>query len=591
MTTFAATAPAPTRRFALLSPSLLWVALGLALFMTASWTLKDWAALRLLRLPDNDDMMRIAEIRDWLNGQGFNDLMQYRLGPPGGASMHWSRINDAVPALIILALTPLLGTYTAELVAVIAYPGMLLCAYLLLAARIGMRLGGEKTGIFALILAALAFPTISLFVPGRIDHHALQIVLTFVLVDMMVAAPSFRRGFAAGLATALSMAVGLEAAPEIVAAMTALGVLWLFGGRDETRRALGFGAALGGVTLALLFFVRPHVWPEEWCDGFTPASTRATLTLAGAWLLIGSAGLKVSDWRARVAIGGVVGAVAAAIAFRASRVCFQGPYDALTPFLKQVWMSNVSEAKDLFFGQDTLGTTFAYGGLMFGGLALALHRVWRQKLSDRAWAGFTLFLFISTVAAVLQIRVTYILAGLASIPFAVAIAEARQAPLLRRLALWIFGAGITWNLVAAQMDSALAKPIEAARVAARRCTQGESILAPGALPKGRIMAPIDLGSYLIGMTPHHVIAAGYHRNNVGNTAAYAFFLAPPDKARDMARAWGINYITLCPENMRERALDRYRPGSLLEQLQSSAPPPAWLERVDTGGSLLLYRVR
>ena len=44
-------------------------------------------------------------------------------------------------------------------------------------------------------------------------------------------------------------------------------------------------------------------------------------------------------------------------------------------------------------------------------------------------------------------------------------------------------------------------------------------------------------------------------------AAYRFFLAKPDAARAMARAWGVNYVTLCPENMREKALDRYRPGS------------------------------
>ena len=100
------------------APRLL-LAVAIALLLTAAWTCKDWSNLWLLRLPDNDDMARLAQIRDWINGQGFNDLMQHRLGPPGGASMHWSRIPDLVPAALILLLTPLLGSHGAELAMVV----------------------------------------------------------------------------------------------------------------------------------------------------------------------------------------------------------------------------------------------------------------------------------------------------------------------------------------------------------------------------------------------------------------------------------------------------------------------------------------
>lgn len=586
----AAPVPVPNARR---QPVSLLLAVAITVVLIGAWTLKDWAALRLLRLPDNDDMMRIAEVRDWLNGQAFNDLMQYRLGPPGGASMHWSRIADAGPALLILLLTPLLGPYGAELGMVILYPAILFFAYLLLTANIAKRLGGEMAYIPALLLAALAFPTISLFLPGRIDHHGLQIVLSLVLVDALVGRPSVVRGAIGGIATAASLAIGLEAAPEIVAVLAASGVLWLTGGRDEDRRAIGFGAALGGITLGLLLFARPYAWPEQWCDGFTPGSSRATLALAGVWLALGAAGRVAKRPRARLAIAGVLGATALAMVVRMSPVCLSGPYDALTPFLKEVWMSNVSEARDLFFGQDTIGTSIAYGGVIFGGTFLALRRVWRQRFADRAWMAFTLFLLISTIAAVLQVRVTYILAGIATIPFALAVAEARaaEAGAGKRVLLWVLGAGVTWNLIAGQMDMAFAKQIERARVAARACTQGEAILIPGQLPKGTIMAPIDLGSYLIGMTPHHVIAAGYHRNNSGNMAMYRFFLAKPEAAGQMARAWGIDYVALCPENMRESSLDRYRPGSLIEALQDKGRPPAWLQPIHTGSTLLLYRVR
>src|SRR5690606_28265498 len=59
---------------------------------------------------DNDDIMRLVQVRDLLAGQGWFDLMQYRLGLEGGILMHWSRLVDLpIAALIRIAalfLTP-----------------------------------------------------------------------------------------------------------------------------------------------------------------------------------------------------------------------------------------------------------------------------------------------------------------------------------------------------------------------------------------------------------------------------------------------------------------------------------------------------
>lgn len=574
-------APAPAEALPRAVPRLP-LALAIAVVLTAAWTFKDWAALSVLRLPDNDDMARLAQVRDWLGGQGFNDLMQYRLGPPGGASMHWSRLADLGPALLILVFTPLLGAHGAEVAMVVTWPALLFLAYLLLVARIAARLAGPRAAIPALLLAALAFPTISLFLPGRIDHHGLQILLTLLLADALVAPPGLRRGAVAGAAAAFSLAIGLEAAPEIVAAMAALGLAWL-ADRDEDRRALGFGLALGGVTLALLVFARPQVWPEQWCDGFTPASTRATLTLAGAWLLLGASGRIATRWQPRAAIAAALGLGAALIAWKTSSVCLAGPYGALDPFLQHVWMRNVSEARGLFSGQDTIGTSLAYGGLMLAGAALALTRV-----ADCRWRSFAIFLALSALAAIPAIRVTYIMAGIAVIPFAAALA--RDAALGQRLALWVLGAGISWNLLATNLDAAVARPLVAAKAVQKACTAPEPLRVVAAQPRGTIVAPLDLGAYLTGMTPHHVVAAVYHRNNRGNLAMYQFFLSRPDQSEALARNWGIDYVALCPDNLHEDGLQPYRRGSLAESLQAGQVP-AWLQPIPTGGAVQLYRLR
>ena len=46
-------------------------------------------------LLDTDDAMRLAQLRDWLGGQGWYDLVQHRVEPPTGYESHWSRLIDA----------------------------------------------------------------------------------------------------------------------------------------------------------------------------------------------------------------------------------------------------------------------------------------------------------------------------------------------------------------------------------------------------------------------------------------------------------------------------------------------------------------
>ena len=571
-----------------------WVlALILAALLTAARAVIDWPLLSILRLPDNDDMMRLAEVQDWVRGQGFLDLTQHRLGMPPGASMHWSRIADAGPALFLWLLSPLLGARVATLTMIVGYQALLLFAYLLLAARNARFLAGERAMPIGVILAALAFPTITLFIPGRIDHHALQIVLTMVMVGAIVAPPSWRAGIEGGIAAALSLAVGLEVAPELLAAFVAIGLQWIFGGRDETKRLAGLGAAMGAVTLALLVWTRPYVWPREWCDGFTPASTSATLGAAVALVVLALAGMRWGRAAPRMIVAVLVAGVTAAWVVHGSRVCLMGPYGALDPFLKHAFMDNVSEAKGLFIGQDTIGTSIAYGGLGLGSL-VALALILRDPARRARWWPFATFLTLSVIVLVLQIRVSYILAGIATLPFVALLHDAQEdaGGLPKRLVLWVLGAGITYNVAGVEIDRVVAPtPLVLAKRAAKECITGAPLLALARLPRGNVMAPLDSGSYVIGMTPHRSFAAGYHRNNAGNMAMYRFFLSPPDGALKMARALNVDYVVTCENSLREDYVDRLRRGNLIEALQAGRPP-SWLRRIIwQDGGMTVYRVR
>ncbi len=246
-------------------------------------------------------------------------------------------------------------------------------------------------------------------------------------------------------------------------------------------------------------------------------------------------------------------------------------------------MRNFSEARGLFAGQDTIGVGLAHGGLMLAGTAAAL--TW---IRDPRWLGFSIFMVISAIAAFLAIRVTYVMAGVAVIPFAVMLAN--EALPIRRVALWVAGAGISWNLAAIMMEDAMAKPVVTPARVEQQCTAAAPLRRVAAQPPGTVMAPLQLGSYLLGLTPHHVVGAVYHRNNAGNLAMYRFFLSSPERAARQARAQAITYVAICADNLHEDGLAPYRPGSLAEALQSGRTPD-WLEQIPTGGAIQLYRVR
>src|SRR5690606_39616972 len=77
--------------------------------LTALYALATIAVLLAVFIPsatdyvgsDNDDVMRLVQVRDLLAGQGWFDLTQYRLGLDGGTLMHWSRLVDLPIALLV----------------------------------------------------------------------------------------------------------------------------------------------------------------------------------------------------------------------------------------------------------------------------------------------------------------------------------------------------------------------------------------------------------------------------------------------------------------------------------------------------------
>jgi len=569
-------------------------AAAFALLLAACWVARDWAQLRWLNLPDTDDMMRLAQVRDWLAGQGFADWTQYRLAPPG-APMHWSRLNDLLPAALILTARPLLGQSNAELMAVIVAPTLLFALYLTLSARMARRIGPPAGALPAIVIAALAYPANALFLPGRIDHHALQVVLLQIALLAMMRRGGWRSGAVVGAMVALSFGIGLETAPQLAALVGAFFLLWLVRGKEERARAIGFGAILTVATLALLLFARPSYWSAEWCDAFTPASVTGAAAVGVAWLVLGALTPALRDWRLRFAVGAGLGAVALAATLASYPVCLTGPYGPMGSFLQHAIIDSIPEAIGIF-EQPKVSAAIQAAALLTIALTVFAFRLRRADAAQRlVMLPLGAVYLASAVILLFQLRGAYMGSAVAAPMLAQLVLAARaHAPRWRPFALvgaWCVSAGVLWLVVTGWIEEQLRPRIAAATEQAESCKQGDIWHRLNAYPAGTVMTAMDHGARVIGGTHHGSVGAGYHRNNRGNLATYRFFFAAPEQARAIAAEWQVRYILFCPGDFSEVGVPHARPGSLAAQL-SRGEPPTWAEPLplhDTG--LRFYRIR
>lgn len=550
------------------------LAVLLACVLSAAWAARDASDLSRLRLPDTDDMVRLQQVRDWLSGQAFGDLAQHRLGPPPGLEMHWSRLGDLVPAALVLLLSPAMGASMASVAAVMLWPAALFAAALLLVGTIARALDAPET--VAIIVAALAYPATSLFLPGRIDHHALQIVLVLLLLRAAVGPGTPWTGVIAAMAMVASLDIGLETAPLIAIGGGALVLLWVAEAPGARERLFAFGLTLPLALAGAAALLRTSGWSVAVCDGFTRLTWQATQ--AASLPILGLALFAVAGpgtRRARIVATGTAGAVASASVLLFAPQCLN-PYGQLDPVLARLWLAQVGEAQPLF--GTSPANAIAYSGLALAGLAATLVVAIRRR--QPGWWIVATLLATALAVTCVQLRGAYAAALLAAPGLAVTIAGARTRGPFVLAAAWIVSTGILYPLAGTLLFPP--KP-----QAGANCTTPDALARLAALPRGRLLAPFDLGAYALAATPHAVLAAPYHRNNRGNRAMTDFFLGQPGQSEAIARAWGVDYVAFCTGDLDGFA--RVAPQGFAADLRAGRIP-AWLVPVGEGDVPRIYRL-
>jgi hypothetical protein len=545
--------------------------------------------------PDGDDVMRLVQVRDLLQGQSWFDLTQSRLGPEGGTLMHWSRLVDLPIAAIAALFTPFLGPDAALGLAFTFWP--LISVLMVTAALVhGARaVGGRGVVLFTCLLGFAVLFRHFRFLPGAIDHHNIQLGLVLLAAAALLARDRPAAPMAlSGACLALAAAVGVEVYLFVAAIAAFVAVDWAISGAPARQGAVVFGASFAAVLAATFLVTVPPLdyWTAR-CDAHSSVTLLAGLGGGAAFAL---AAQVTSEKALAIRLGALanVGAICIAFVLVAGPQCFGNPLAALSPEARELWLSRVDEAR------PTLALLSAHPdevlfrlGTQVAGLAAATWMVWQGR-DRRAGLLFILLLTVSLTFALYQTRF-YVFGQLfAVLPLAVLVARLHSgeagpsSPRLAYLAVLLAALPFTWSIAGSLLAPSGARP--ARPLAAVACDPAATHAVLNTLPTGRILAPASDAPGLLLETPHSTLHGHYHRNTAGIDAALAIYTGAPDEARARLRAAQVDYLLVCPADPDLQFFARHTPDGLIAEILRG-DVPSWLQPAGQGGATAIYRVR
>jgi hypothetical protein len=515
-------------------------------------SLSDW-------LGDTDDAVRLVTVRELIGGAPWFDTTLARIGAPEPLVSHWSRLIDAPLAALIGGLTPLLGPERAELATRVVWPVLLFFALALIVAREAQRRAGPVGAAFAAMLVATSAVALAQFRPGRVDHHNAQILCAVAgLLLLPRSLGDKRAGWIAGLLIGLGLAIGYEAITLVVPALGLAGLAGVWQSwRAPSNASDGVARAGAGAAAALLAALAATVPPAHWLDVHCDALSLNLVLLAacgagGLWAAVSVRGRPAI----RLGLLGVGVAVGAGLYTGLEPACLAGPFGQSSPALKSLWLDHVMETKSIFWlGTNHPAPALAAVSFLLAGAAAQI-ALWRRQ-PDAHSALAAAFVVLAAVLGCWQIKLMPYACWLAAVPLAVWAAglsgTATLSPAVVRLAAVVLLSQATLDAAFGALLSPLQRSGEPSATAAatgdprRACFRSANVRQLAALPPGLVAGDIDLGPYIVALSPHRVVAAPYHRLERGILANHAIVDGTPEQAQRVLGALGVDYVALCAD--------------------------------------------
>lgn len=557
-----------------------------------------WQAIRGFALGDTDDNMRMMQVRALLAGQGWYDLRQYRMNPPYGADIHWSRLVDLPIAGLKLAFAPLFGGRIAEQIAVAVAPALPMLVAMLSMAAAARRLIAPYAAPIAVALIVCAPTALGMWSPLRIDHHGWQLaLLTLGLAGLVDPRPG-RGGAIVGAASAASLAIGLEMLPYLAVFGAAVALRWTWD-RAEAPRLAAYGASLaGGCALGYLLFTS-YSNMRPMCDALSPVWLSTMLVAGALAVLLGS--LRAQSRLARLAFAVLAGLVIAG-AFALTWPDCLGRPEQSSPELERLWLSRVREA--LPFYRHGARTAAAMATLpVFGLIGYAL-MLWTHRRDGRRFALWASAAAPALAAAALLLWQTRAApaAQLLAIPGAAGLALPLIGWLRKRdsMLVRVFGVVTVFLVVSGLATGYVARLFPEEQNAYRRQVNRANGRCPtlAALrpvaqqqPPGLVLTFVDLGPRLITVTPHDAIAGPYHRNGPQILDVMHAWRGSAETAHAIVARYRVDYVLICP-NMSESTIYRAEAPRGFYARLARGETPDWLSEIamPRGSPYRMWRV-
>ena len=518
---------------------------------------------------DNDDIMRLMSVRAWMDGQSWFDMTQYRLLPPEGVSIHWSRYIDFGIALIIMGFATIADPTAAESAALVIWPSALMILMIWIVGEGTRKILGGMAGMVGIASIWLWGPTgATYFTPGRIDHHNVQILMMVLLCFAMIGPDrATYRGIIAGLAAAFSLAVGLESLLVIALVGVILTVSAAMSERDAQPVLGGFCITLA--LAATVFFVGQNhldTWLVATCDTLSAPFLSIIYVAAAACLLpmVLTGILRTPAMRFGATI--LIAAVGLVLCRSLLEPCLDGPYGLLPLEVQHYITAAIFEALPGASLAAQQPKVFNAAFTPAIGATILASIMWlKQRDSDNMSTQLQ-----SALAKMLCIGWLGIIAGFAQNRMIIMAAPA--VPFLSGYVILVLYQyrrryqtnGGTVALLAGAMATilspGLASPAQRivqafnpssevsepkAKSQDEVCQSVGELQVLNSVPSGNILTRINLGTTLSLTTHHNGLAAPYHRSGEAIGNGFLPFVRDEEGMKRAVLESGADYVLLC----------------------------------------------
>lgn len=478
----------------------------------------------------NDDITRLLSVQNLIAGQGWFDTTLYRLAPPEGVSLHWSRYIDAGIAAIILPLSLFMSMPMAEMIAAAIWPTVILLVTICVVGFGTRRLFGMPAACFAVLCLVFWPLTADLHArAGNLDHHNVQLLMMIILALAAVWTDRpVQAGIAAGTAAAFSLAVGLETLLFVVGVGLVIWGRAAFNYGPLTARLLGAFAVTLPIASVIFFLGQtpPDAYAAAFCDQLRAPALSLIAVASLASLLPLALRRMVPGPAVQIVATVIVAAIGLALAWPLLGPCITGPYGDLPVAVQEAISNRITEARPgIDYFQQLPGPALVFMIPVLSSL-IAGTILWRhmpqgtpvEAARRRALGQLLVLCLLGTGMVFIQMRTVILVASVVPVIGGVALAALLHRYLQSRdltvaMLMLALAVAITSPILLVQPIWPYLKQANAdAGAIAADCQDYSSLQALNAVPPAKLFTHGNFGTRVIWATHHDTLGGLYHRS-------------------------------------------------------------------------------